>query len=412
MKKFCLILALLFALLLVSCDNSEKESIKQCEKGEQFMQDGEYSDAADAFEQAIELDPENQKAYIGAADAYIAQEKYKNALRILNKGSDAVDSEDIEKKIQEVENLIEFGPVETISAEVYLEIEDPDGNIMAQGSITVENQGQQPTILMAVEAFLNQQEIPYILDSDQANITAIDGYGLSDSGPLYYWTFLQNDRELDIDEDMNSLAVYDGDNITAYCSEAFNKSNSYAFVQDAFNYTKEVIDMFDLGYGGFTPHNICPPEIVCDSYVAQAINEQMQEAANNYREILENDQEANEMYYYDYQYKVHNGIVAILVKNAVFWQYSEGYTTYQAYYYDTVNDKRLDMQEYLDALGITHEQLTNQMTDSQEYQNHMVSCYDSSVHYIDNVIYDSEGVTLTLYCPSDFVDQHLFTLYF
>ena len=76
---------------------------EQYDLGADYLKDGEYEDALEAFLEAIEIDPEHPEAYLGAADACVAQGDLEEAERILKKGIRKTDDDDLEDALEDLE---------------------------------------------------------------------------------------------------------------------------------------------------------------------------------------------------------------------------------------------------------------------------------------------------------------------
>ncbi len=68
-KTLALILCAAMCLTFFGCGGDSPEML--CRLGDRYMNEGEYFKAADAFGQAINIDPACAEAYEGRADAYI-----------------------------------------------------------------------------------------------------------------------------------------------------------------------------------------------------------------------------------------------------------------------------------------------------------------------------------------------------
>ena len=121
-RKTGYILVIVFALLLCACGKKGPTWQEQYDLGMKYLNTGDYEEAVTAFQIAISIDPMQQPAYIGAADAYVgmagsgaesidvdkcyeaAEENYRKAL-------------DIDSETEEVYEKL---------ADMYMEKEDPD----------------------------------------------------------------------------------------------------------------------------------------------------------------------------------------------------------------------------------------------------------------------------------------------
>ena len=76
--------------------------------GEEYLEDLKYEKAIAAYKEVLKIDPKNVDAYLGMAEVYIAMGEYKDALEILKEGYEETESRKLEKKIEEVEALMEL----------------------------------------------------------------------------------------------------------------------------------------------------------------------------------------------------------------------------------------------------------------------------------------------------------------
>ena len=98
-----LLLAAGSAALLLLGGNSDPWQ-KQYDRGMDYLSDGEYEEAAEAFLKAIKIDDDRPEAYKRAAKAYVKMEDYEAAIEILEEGIEETDDEDL---VEELEDLME-----------------------------------------------------------------------------------------------------------------------------------------------------------------------------------------------------------------------------------------------------------------------------------------------------------------
>lgn len=113
------------------------------------------------------------------------------------------------------------GNQEYTANNVKIEIKTPDGDSLANGVVSLSVKGQQPTVMMAIETFLQEQEYYFSKDSYGNTITVIDEYDFADSDSEYYWTFKQNGK--DPTTGMSVAPVNEGDSIVVYCKKNTGK---------------------------------------------------------------------------------------------------------------------------------------------------------------------------------------------
>ena len=87
MKK--LLSAVLMCLMLVACTKAPTWQ-EQYDLGVRYLSEGNYEEAIIAFTVAIRIDPKQENAYIGLADAYVGAGDTEKAVEVLEKAMEAV----------------------------------------------------------------------------------------------------------------------------------------------------------------------------------------------------------------------------------------------------------------------------------------------------------------------------------
>lgn len=98
-----LVAAVAAAALLIPGMLANNRWQEQYDLAAEYLEDGDYEDAVEAFLEAINLDPERAEAYLGAAEAYMAQGDREEAERILKKGIRKTDDADLEDALEDLE---------------------------------------------------------------------------------------------------------------------------------------------------------------------------------------------------------------------------------------------------------------------------------------------------------------------
>jgi hypothetical protein len=93
------------AAIVVNGSGSKNNLRDQLDLAEQYLSDLDYEQAIAAYEQALEIDPKCEEAYLGLADIYVTLEEYDNALEILNEGYEQTGADSIVEKIQEIQAI-------------------------------------------------------------------------------------------------------------------------------------------------------------------------------------------------------------------------------------------------------------------------------------------------------------------
>ena len=98
-----ILVPLVICLLLTACDRSvEAQWQEQYDLGVRYLSDGNYEEAIIAFTAAIEIDPKQPDAYIGASEAYMEMGDTEVAISILEEGFAETSSEEIRDRLDEI----------------------------------------------------------------------------------------------------------------------------------------------------------------------------------------------------------------------------------------------------------------------------------------------------------------------
>lgn len=97
------------AVLLISSKHKADELAEQISLGEKYLSEEKYDEAIVALRRAIEIDPDDASLYQKLADAYIGKKDYDSAVRILEEGYDRTKNEDLQRRLNELGQLIKDG---------------------------------------------------------------------------------------------------------------------------------------------------------------------------------------------------------------------------------------------------------------------------------------------------------------
>jgi tetratricopeptide (TPR) repeat protein len=100
------VVIIVVAAIVVNGSGSKNNLRDQLDLAEQYLSDMDYEQAIAAYEQALEIEPKCEEAYLGLADIYVTLEDYDNALEILNEGYEQTGADSIAEKIEEIQNLL------------------------------------------------------------------------------------------------------------------------------------------------------------------------------------------------------------------------------------------------------------------------------------------------------------------
>lgn len=156
MKKILLI-CLSVLLLLSGCGKQKSPEItwqEQFDLGVRYLSEGNYEEAILAFQIAIEIDPKRMEAYMNLSDAWIMKGDPQMALEVLYQGLDATESEELEKKLKDLERDLQ----EENDLKVDQEHEESEQNGVEVSSLVFEATEEQKIVLDELCRLLEAEE--------------------------------------------------------------------------------------------------------------------------------------------------------------------------------------------------------------------------------------------------------------
>ncbi len=151
----------------------------------------------------------------------------------------------------------------------------------------------------------------------------------------------------------------------------YSYENSVDIVVDAINYEKDVIPVYIEGYGGYTDaygkHKVRLPELTISSPMAEAFNNKIYTEFYEYYDILINNREEHRIYDIDYDYKVYDDFLSIVVEEGGGVQAGGGWQTNHVYYFDLFKNEEITFDEYLERMGLDKKTLTEKIMNHDEY---------------------------------------------
>ncbi|MCD8107940.1 MAG: BspA family leucine-rich repeat surface protein [Oscillospiraceae bacterium] len=215
-KLLSIILVIVLTMtLFASCGETDKAltATELLDLGEKYLLDLDYEQAIVYFNQVIEVEPRNSRAYMGAAEAYVGLGDTESAINLLKTALD-VFTDDEEVTIELLEMLIEIDPT---TAEWYLDLAQiyiNQGNtdkaieVLQQGLANASDTEEIEVLLVElipeeVEEEIVEVEPAYesnygVLNNDmlrsptyfdKSTITEIDFLDSLDSAPSDAWDF-------------------------------------------------------------------------------------------------------------------------------------------------------------------------------------------------------------------------------
>ncbi len=170
-----------------------------------------------------------------------------------------------------------------------------------------------------------------------------------------------------------------------------NQAPDEPLVSDALNYEKDVVSLYpDTDFG---KHTYRLPKINGDTINIKEFNDGLFDCYSNGYNLLLNDEEGDYIMNVDYEYRVHNGLVSIMIKSYVGVQMAGVYCDINVHYYDLNADHPITYNEYLAALGTDAIAVRDYLYCSDEYLAEFG--YDFS-GYISGLMADGDSLTYVI----------------
>lgn len=184
MKRLAaLILSALLLFSLTACGGQTQEAPassstwqEHYDLGIKYLNDGNYEEAIIAFIAAIEIDPKQPDAYIGAADAYIAMGDLDAAIKILQKGYKATKEERFQTQIDALEQNPEL-PEDLPNGATVITMYSAEWGFAGHDSYAFDDQGRMISNIWYNE--MNEVEVSFRWTyDDAADTTTLTTYEL------------------------------------------------------------------------------------------------------------------------------------------------------------------------------------------------------------------------------------------
>lgn len=165
-------------------------------------------------------------------------------------------------------------------------------------------------------------------------------------------------------------------------------------VVDAINFEKDVI-VADGLEGMWEPdgyiHSIRLPKINSSSASAKEFNNSVYNEFSNILKALKNDKEYAAIYNIDYEYKIYNGMLGIVINMHHMAQAGGGQSYYYTYYYDIDDDREIDFGEYLLYLDLDTYTIMNNLEKTPEYSEYFNFPMPEDTRYLLDGIFDENS---------------------
>lgn len=182
------------------------------------------------------------------------------------------------------------------------------------------------------------------------------------------------------------------------------KEEIKAEVRTKTEYTKEVIvpeHYKDMDYK-FKPHTIYVPEIVDDSDAVNELNDEIYQICKKYIDMLENNSEGEYLVDVSYTHTEKDGVFGILLIFRDGVMFSEWWSTYLFFYYDSVENKVLTEDEYYLSMGSTKDEIWDRIQSSPEFIMEQDFYTGAS---LDMAIFDDEVILAVVNTPDGFQEN-------
>ena len=136
-------IAVITAIVILTVAAPKRALKNQLDAGQKYLTELDYEKAILAYEEALRIDPKNTEAYLGLAEAFVGTGDYDAALKVLDKGFEQTNSEAIQDKRVEVEQIIqETKEAEEDTSEELAEEEDTPGYTVDEEGWAVFSEGK------------------------------------------------------------------------------------------------------------------------------------------------------------------------------------------------------------------------------------------------------------------------------
>ncbi len=285
-KKFWLILGLVsggaviaavviaMVIMFTPSESPSREYTEQIKQGEEYLSSSNYDDAIEAFREAIQIDENQEDAYVGLADAYIKNQEYRKAAEVLQQGSRILGNTD---KIQEKKDeLYEAAP------ELESEFETEEGKTDSsqtqnpQASVSQAEGSQTPTASGTEAGGTQTENSGSSGNSDTSSGTSDDGNVSGTSGSSAAETETSGSGETVQDssggEDVSDSSGSDGE--TSEIPGEDDSSDNEIFTMGSFKYQmQEYYKEQTLSDGSLASYiQMTYPYFVDDTEAAQTLN--------------------------------------------------------------------------------------------------------------------------------------------
>lgn len=169
-------------------------------------------------------------------------------------------------------------------------------------------------------------------------------------------------------------------------------------------YTKAVIipDEYKDMEQNFQPHKVFVPEIIDDGDAVKALNDSIFAICNEYIDLLENNKEETYLINISYIPTEKDGIFGIILEERNGVMFSEWWSSYNFFYYDSVENKVLTEDEYYEKMGESKENIWNRIKSSPEFIMEQDFYAGAS---LQRAIFNEDVIFAVVNTPNGFIEQ-------
>ena len=168
-----LIIALAAAVFLLTAGSKESKYYSQMEDAKVYLEEMDYENMIKAYENAIELMPEDPDAYLALAEYYLEQGEYYEAITIANRGYEQTKS----RRLGNMLNQIELARLNQEDNEIEISISSETVEKDDSVKLLIKN-----NVIGNLEEYCYQQYVNEYGDGSSTYISSEEGYRVEFKG--------------------------------------------------------------------------------------------------------------------------------------------------------------------------------------------------------------------------------------
>ena len=235
----CIVIAGVVGVLLFLNRGPSME--ERLEMGNRYLEDLDYDEAIEVFQEILDIDPKCVDAYMGLADAYIGVEDYESAMDILEKGYDKTEDDDLKERLEEVEVEKESYDRKIRNEKVFAGVEDVFENIAGYceaGNYDELFEYMQSDDYQRLLDVVDELEMAYCVETSHGNVGIYEvNNEVFGNYMIYYGDYQDDVREGEGDW----LGYFEGNNYHARGSWKADAPNGYQEVREWSNRLGETV---------------------------------------------------------------------------------------------------------------------------------------------------------------------------